>query len=123
MKNPSTFRLGELAVSLHERAARESKAVGRRITSSLIIKRALRAYLGNETGQHFDASGMIEELAKLRSSLARVGSNLNQLAHGFNIYGKVEPVELRKTHEALQAEFSQIVATMRGIELELYKRR
>lgn len=116
-------RLGDLTVPLEKRAASETKAAGRRITPSAILKRALRAYLSGENVQHFDTSGMIEELAGLRSDLARVGGNLNQLAHTFNIYGQVDDKELRQNHEALQGEFRQIMAMLKEIRDELHKRR
>lgn len=119
----STVRLGDLTAPLEKRVASESKAAGRRITPSAILKRALRAYLGGENVQHFDASGMIEELAGLRSDLARVGGNLNQLAHTFNIYGQVDDKELRQNHEALRDEFRPIMAMLKEVRDELYKRR
>lgn len=119
----TTVRLGDLTAPLEKRAASETKAAGRRITPSAILKRALRAYLGGENVQHFDASGMLEELSRLRTDLSRVGGNLNQLAHSFNIYGKVDDKELRENHEALRVEFRQVIATLKELREELYKRR
>lgn len=119
----STVRLGDLTAPLEKRAASETKAAGRRITPSAILKRALRTYLGGENVQHFDASGMIEELAGLRSDLARVGGNLNQLAHIFNMESRVDKSELQKNHEALQTGFRQVIGTLKEVREELYKRR
>ena len=41
----STVRLGDLTAPLEKRATSESKAAGRRVTPSSVIKKALRAYL------------------------------------------------------------------------------
>jgi len=119
----STVRLGDLTTPLEKRATSESKAAGRRVTPSAIIKKALRAYMGGDFAQVIEAQAIIDALAGLRSDLARVGGNLNQLAHSFNIYERVDDKELRLNHEALQAEFRQIMAIMQGVERELYKRR
>ena len=79
--------------------------------------------MGGDFAQVIEAQAIIDALAGLRSDLARVGGNLNQLAHSFNIYERVDDKELRLNHEALQAEFRQIMAIMQGVERELYKRR
>lgn len=45
----STVRLGDLTTPLDKRAASESKAVGRRVTASAIIKKALRGLAATST--------------------------------------------------------------------------
>lgn len=119
----STVRLGELESPLVKRATSETKASGRKVTPSAIIKRALRAYLGDGTGQHFDATELIEAVKKLRADLARVGGNLNQLAHTFNIYSQIDEADRDRTFKELQGEFREIITVMREVEGELYKRR
>lgn len=119
----STVRLGDLTTPLGKRAASESKAVGRHVTASAVIKKALRAYLDGNYVQVIEAPAILDALAGLRSDLARVGGNLNQLAHIFNMESRVDKSELQKNHEALQTEFRQITGAMREIERELYKRR
>jgi len=119
----TTVRLGDLAEPLEKRAASESKKAGRRIEPSKILKRALRAYLDGDYVQLVEAQAIIDALGRLRTDLARVGGNLNQLAHIFNMESRVDGGELQKNNEALRTELRQIIITMRGIEQELYKRR
>ena len=51
----STVRLGDLTTPLEKRATSESKAAGRRVTPSAIIKKALRAYMGGDFAQVIEA--------------------------------------------------------------------
>lgn len=119
----STVRLGDLTAPLEKRAASESKAAGRRITPSSVIKKALRAYLAGNNVQVIEAPAILDALGRLRNDLARVGGNLNQLAHIFNMESRVDKSELQKNHEALQTEFRQVIGTLKEVREELYKQR
>lgn len=119
----STVRLGDLTAPLEKRAASESKAAGRRITPSSVIKKALRAYLVGNNVQVIEAPAILDALGRLRNDLARVGGNLNQLAHIFNMESRVDKSELQKNHEALQTEFRQVIGTLKEVREELYKQR
>lgn len=123
MVSKSSFRLGELAELLDQRAAEESEMTGRRVTPSALVKRALQIYLAEDVQQHIDANQIIEAVKGLRIDLSRVGGNLNQIAHGFNVDGRIIPNELQQVHRELQKEFGKIAPVLREIEKELYGRR
>lgn len=119
-----SFRLGDLAPAIARRAASETKAAGHPISHAKIIKRAVRAYLeGGDGLPYFDVTKMIDALHGLRLDLARVGGNLNQLSHQFNIHNQVDDDELAKAHADLRVEFRGVMATLKEIEVALYKRR
>lgn len=121
-----TVRLDDLAEPLKKRAALENNSRGKnfvRVTPSSILQKSLRAYLNGDYIQIIEAQAIIESLDKLRNDLARVGGNLNQLAHVFNMEDRVDEGELRKNHDALRTEFRQVIGVLRDIEQELYKRR
>lgn len=119
-----SFRLGDLVPALEKRAASESRAAGRPVSHAKIVKRALRAYLGvGDALPYFDATELIEAQKGLRLDLARVGGNLNQLAHTFNIHSQVDERELAKIHDELRDEFRRIMAVLKGVESDLLKRR
>ncbi len=126
MENPTTVRLGDLAEPLRKRVAAENESRRKnfiRVTPSAILQKALRAYLDGDYVQIVEAQTIIDALGRFRADLARVGGNLNQLAHIFNMESRVDGRELQKNHEALQAEFREIMAKLREIERELYPRR
>lgn len=119
-----SFRLGDLAPALARRAASETKVAGRPVSHAKIIKRAMRAYLeGGDGLPYFDATEMIDALRGLRLDLSRVGGNLNQLSHQFNIHNQVDDDELAKVHADLRVEFRQVMTVLKEIEVVLYKRR
>lgn len=119
------FRLGDLAPALEKRAASESKVAGKPVPFAKIMRRALRAYLdgGDNALPYFDTSELIDALGSLRRDLSRVGGNLNQLSHLFNIHNHVDDDELAKVHAELRAEFRRIMATLQELENVLYKCR
>lgn len=126
MGEPTTVRLGDLAEPLIKRAAAENKLNGEgylRVTPSSILKKALRAYLDGDYVQVVEAGEILNALSGLKNDLARVGGNLNQLAHVFNMESRVDGGELQKNHEALQTKLRQVMCTIREVERELYKRR
>lgn len=119
-----SFRLGDLVPALEKRAASESRAAGRPVSHAKIVKRALRAYLDGGDGQpYFDATELIEALKGLRLDLSRVGGNLNQLSHQFNIHNQVDDDELAKSHADLRVEFRRVMTVLKEIEVVLFKRR
>lgn len=87
---------------------------------SALVRQALRVYLTGER-QALDPRPIVESLDLLRLDLARVGSNLNQLAHGFNIHGPAgfKRDELAIAHEELRIEFRAIIAKLLELEREL----
>ncbi len=126
MGDPTTVRLGDLAEPLKKRATAENQSRGKnfvRVTPSSILQKALRAYLDGDYIQFIEAQTILDALAKLRLDLARVGGNLNQLAHTFNIYDQIDEADRDRTYKELRVELRQVLDTLEGIERELYKRR
>jgi hypothetical protein len=112
-KNPRrSFRLGDLGDRLDARAKRE------RAKPSRVLRRALTAYLdgtGQPSGSFEQIEQLTADLAGLRSELARVGGNLNQIAHAFNMGDPLDTVGLTATHCELQTQFSALTALLRGV--------
>jgi hypothetical protein len=85
----------------------------------------LRSYLedGDNALPYFEASELIDALHENHRDLVRVGGNLNQLAHLFNIHNHVDDDELAKVHAELRAEFRQLMTTLLELKDALIKRR
>lgn len=78
-----SIRLNELAGPLLRRAEEEDTKPAE------VIRRALKSYL--EAPRIADTAGLLAELRALRTDLARVGNNLNQIAHRFNTQEQADP--------------------------------
>lgn len=89
---------------------------------SALVRRALSVYL-HPNQKAFDTRPLLATLDQLRLDLSRVGGNLNQLAHGFNMHGPAafNRDELAASHDELREEFRQLVAKL--IEIERATRR
>ncbi len=100
--HPVRIRLHDLADPLKQRM----KAEGEK-NRSRIIRRAIRAYLDNNSTENMKEE-LSQEIRKLRADFTRVGGNLNQLALYFNVNDTVSHSKLAKTHEKLQAQFEKL---------------
>jgi predicted transcriptional regulator len=112
-QNPRrSFRLGDLGDRLDARAKRE------RVKPSQVLRRALAAYLDGSRqplGSFEQIERFTADLAGLRSELARVGGNLNQLAHAFNMDEPLNTDELAVTHRELQTQFAALATLLKGV--------
>lgn len=110
------------AVSLGDLLPAAMAAVksGKERSLSALVRQSLRFYLNPETTPP-DTRPFVGAVDQLRLDLARVGSNLNQLARGFNERGPVafDRDALARAHEDLRQEFCKVVTTLRTIEHEL----
>lgn len=83
-------------------------------SQSDIIKQGLGVLLDSAP-----APKQLETLAnrceKLRQDLARVGGNLNQTAHYFNIHDELKEDELAKNHFELREEFKEIINFLKQV--------
>lgn len=118
-KPKSTRRLDQKSLSLGD-VLPEAEALvrtGKERSFSDLVRRALRLYLNPEQ-QANDPRPMTKVLGQLRIEMSRIGSNLNQLAHGFNMRGPVafERDELAESHKALQDEFRVVMTKLEEIE-------
>jgi hypothetical protein len=107
---------------MHIEATKALKSKRARNLSAL-VRQALRVYL--QPGQQvFDTRPMIASLDQLRADLARVGSNLNQLSHGFNMHGPAafNRDALAGSHEELREEFRKIMSCLLDIDRDLRNR-
>lgn len=84
---------------------------------SALVRAALRVYL-QPNNQVQDFRPLIATLGELRVDLSRVGSNLNQLAHGFNSSGPVafDRDALAVSHDELRAEFRRLMQQLNELE-------
>lgn len=107
-----TICLGDM----HAEALAAIKAKKERNLSAL-VRQSLRAYLHPDQ-QIFDVRPILTGLDQLRADLARVGSNLNQLAHGFNMHGPAafNRDALAASHEELREEFRKVMTKLLEVE-------
>lgn len=80
---------------------------------SAFIRHAIRAYLDGGASTS-DPAPIIAALEKQRQDLARVGANLNQIAHAVNIDGPaaLDAGRLSRVHDELRKEFADLVETL-----------
>jgi len=91
---------------------------------SALVRDALAVYLtGGDKRPQLDTRPIVDSLAKLRVGLAPVGSNLNQLAHGFNSQGQIafNRDALAESHAELREQFRAVMSAL--VELERGLRR
>jgi len=74
---------------------------------------------GISGNQVTDVRPLVKALDQLTREMSRVGGNLNQIAHYFNIRDKVDESKLAKNHKLLQANFKLIIKQIKAIRREL----
>lgn len=113
-----TVTLGDM----HKPATAALKAGAARSMSAL-VRKALAAYLNGGQGPQLDPRPIVNALAAVRAGLAPVGSNLNQLAHGFNSQGPIafNRDALAESHAELRGQFAEVMRVL--LELERGYRR
>lgn len=119
-----TVRVGERADVLVKRAAKETEAVGWKISVSAVIRNALDAYLCDQTPGD---PGVLRELAQavkdLRADMGRVGANLNQLARYFNTHNIIQLNELATEHRELRRQLRALMTVLKRINGQLNDRK
>lgn len=109
---PRTFRLASYGQRLDALAKKEGVKAG------VTLRRALAAYMdgpGGSPGSSEELAALTAQLGQLRADLARVGGNLNQLAHAFNMDEPLDRDALAAVHQELQGEFSRLAKTLQEI--------
>lgn len=115
-----TVRVGELADVLAERAAKETEITGRKIPVSAVIRKALDAYLSNLTpGEHAGLAELTKAVKDFQADFARVGGNLNQIAHYYNIHDTIQPHELAAEHKELRRQFQALMTIIKKTHEQL----
>lgn len=84
---------------------------------SALVRQALRVYLHPDQ-KAVDPRPLLAALDQLRLDLSRVGGNLNQLAHGFNMHGPAafNRDALAASHDELREEFRKVIAKLLEVE-------
>lgn len=106
---PRTFRLESYGPRLDALAKKED------VKAAVILRRALAAYMdgpGGPAGSSEELAALTVQLGQLRGDLARVGGNLNQVAHAFNMDEPLDRDALAAVHLELRGEFSQLAGLL-----------
>lgn len=106
-----TVRFGDLTADLEKKSAKD------KVKRSTIIRRAVRAYLEDKNFGECDV--LVSELAGVKSSLARIGGNMNQIARYFNTHDSIDSSELNQAHEELKKELDKTILFLRKTRSEL----
>jgi hypothetical protein len=107
----TTVRLGELRDLALARARKDN------LKLSELLRRAVRHYLTGQGGD--DWQKLRVEVSNLRAESARIGGNLNQIAHHANIHQAVDGQALPKVIAELKAHFRDVADQMRAINDKL----
>lgn len=109
-----TFRLGALSPLLDNRAKHE------KVKASVVMRRALREYIGKGSpAASSDTALLVSALERTRLELSRIGGNLNQLAHAFNIDERMLKVDdLKRAHDELREQFRALTVQLCEIQNE-----
>lgn len=96
---------------------------GKERSLSALVRQSIRFYLHPETTPP-DTRPFVGAVDQLRLDLARVGSNLNQLALGFHRHGQAgfDRDALAQAHDELRQEFCKVVTTLQTIQHELRRK-
>ncbi|MFA7346285.1 MAG: plasmid mobilization relaxosome protein MobC [Desulfurivibrionaceae bacterium] len=101
------------ARKLDERATTEKNR-------SVVIRRALDAYLSDRTpGEHAGLAELTKAVKDFQADMARVGGNLNQIAHYYNIHDTIQPHELAAEHKELRRQFQALMTLIKKIHEQL----
>lgn len=100
-----TFRLGPLSQLLDNRAKRDQ------VKAAVVVRRALREYLSKGApAASADTALLVAALEQIRLELSRIGGNLNQLAHAFNMDERMlDRTGLAAVHRELQTQFGTLI--------------
>ncbi|MBW1615585.1 MAG: plasmid mobilization relaxosome protein MobC [Deltaproteobacteria bacterium] len=89
------------------------------VNFSVLVRTALRDFLRKQKNKNAGLDPKTpEELKKLRLDLAKVGSNLNQIAYYLNIDFPATPLEIKKSQAELQEIFKRIIELLKRLENE-----
>lgn len=72
---------------------------------------------------YIDLDPIIYELHNFSTVMSRIGGNLNQLSHYFNMNRTVNESELELVHEALRNQFKEIASYIHTIKNKLIDER
>lgn len=82
---------------------------------SQVIRQSLRAFFDSAPVPH-QLDLLNENLENMRRDLAKVGGNLNQTAHYFNIHNDLSRDDLAVHHQELRREFRRLADLFKEIK-------
>lgn len=98
---------GPVAVQAHSEGIKPAK----------LIRRAVRKYISSGGSKNITSS--LDDLNKFRIDFSRVGANLNQLAHYFNINADAGRSDLHQNFDDLRSSFKNLSSILGNIENEI----
>jgi hypothetical protein len=112
---PFRIRLQELGPLVESRAEAETGG-----NKSKLVRLALDAYLSNRTpGEHAGLAALTKAVKDFQADFARVGGNLNQIAHYYNIHDTIQPHELAAEHKELRRQFQALMTIIQRTHEQL----
>lgn len=91
----------------------EEKGISRSTALRYFIKEGLTE-TKNEISPEC-AEDFLQVLFKQKKELAKIGGNLNQIAHYFNIHEHLHESDLRANHEKLQVQLKDVTKVLRDL--------
>lgn len=115
-----TYRLGDVE-SVFDGALKKARSETPNLKEAAFLRWCIRKAL-SDTTQSFtqqQAKEAIDYLHEIKRELARVGGNLNQVAHYFNIHSHLHESELKANHLEIQKSLKLTTKTIEGLLNEL----
>jgi len=106
----------DLLLKIEKIAAEKEESI------SLVTRRLIVMGLENKK-TYIDLEPIIYEIHSFSTVMARIGGNLNQLAHYFNMNDTVNENELEIVHKALQMQFKEIASYIKTTKHKLIDER
>lgn len=110
-KNKVFARIGKLIEPLEAKAMKENRSV------SVIIRKALRFYMGQTRIP--EVREFYSEIKRLTGVMSRIGGNLNQVALAFNADEILKGSDLAQVHTEMKQAFREFSGTLIAIRSEL----
>nr|AKN40548.1 hypothetical protein [Enterovibrio norvegicus] len=101
------FRLNEVEESF-DLALMEAIRIDPKIDASKFLRYCIRKSLNEQSSMSpDDAKKLLLAVIDLKKEISKVGGNLNQIAHYFNIHDHLIESELRRQHEGVMLQLKQ----------------
>lgn len=109
-----------LSINAEERIQWEARALVAGTTLSRWAREKVNEAIGREGEENLGRGGLVDEVSAVRGELRRIGSNLNQIARGFNAESQGGPMVDRehttRQLEAMRAAHDEMRTQLRRIE-------
>lgn len=105
--------------ALSDLAQKRSKHTGKKVSVSSVARSLMNSALDRSASDSDSWDFLVpalEEIRRYRLDLAKVGGNMNQIAHVFSSGGGVSKRELESAHDDLRNELVSVVKALRRLE-------